>query len=189
MKIEFLAHYKRRHGRTLKDRMVAGLPRQLHRVAATPGLAALLNLRNRSGLLRRLGERWLGISARRSLPAWRRDTFWRGSGRESAALGPALVPFVSRDEAIEAARTGQKVAVLFIDTFNGGFETENAVAAARVLQAAGYRLHTARKPGGHLCCGRTALASGQSRNVMTLPLDWLAPTTSSISSSSSLNTH
>ena len=28
--------------------------------------------------------------------------------------------------------------VLFVDTFNGHFETENAVAAVRVLQAAGY---------------------------------------------------
>ena len=37
----------------------------------------LPNLRNRVGLLRRLGERWLGLSARRSLPAWRRDTFDR----------------------------------------------------------------------------------------------------------------
>jgi Fe-S oxidoreductase len=67
---------------------------------------------------------------------------------------------VTGDEAIAAARAGQKVAVLFVDTFNGGFETENALAAAQVLHAAGYRLHTPSKAGGHHCCGRTHLAAG-----------------------------
>jgi len=67
---------------------------------------------------------------------------------------------VSREQAIAAAREGRKVAVLFVDTFNGHFESENALAAARVLQAAGYALHTVRKDGGHHCCGRTFLASG-----------------------------
>ncbi|WP_088280000.1 FAD-binding and (Fe-S)-binding domain-containing protein [Ideonella sp. A 288] len=151
MKIEFTAHYKRRHGHTVRDRLMAGLPAMVHAVAALPGTARLLNLRNRSPLARKLGERWLGIAAGRSLPAWRRDTFWR--------QGPAT-PFVSQDEALAAARAGEKVAVLFVDTFNGGFETENALAAARVLQAAGYRLHAPAKGGGHHCCGRTHLASG-----------------------------
>ena len=53
--------------------------------------------------------------------------------------------------------------VLFVDTFNGHFEDENARAALRVLQAAGYTVHVAAKAesgGGHLCCGRTYLAGG-----------------------------
>ena len=101
-----------------------------------------------SGLLRRLGERWLGLSAQRSLPAWRRDTF----DRVAPTLGLA-----GRDEALAAA----KAVVLFVDTFNGNFETENAVAAVRVLQAAGYAVHVAARPGGgELCCGRTLLAAG-----------------------------
>ena len=50
--------------------------------------------------------------------------------------------------------------MLFVDTFNGTFESEYAWAAARVLKAAGYRLHTVEKRGGHHCCGRTYLASG-----------------------------
>ena len=50
--------------------------------------------------------------------------------------------------------------MLFVDTFNGTFESENALAAARVLKAAGYTLHTVDKAGGHHCCGRTFLASG-----------------------------
>jgi Fe-S oxidoreductase len=169
MKIEFTAHYKRRHGHTLKDRLVAGVPDQVHRVARMPALAWLANLRNRFGLARRLGERWLGLSARRDLPAWRRDTFWRS---------PAALPWLTRDEALAQARAGAKVAVLFVDTFNGGFETENALAAAQVLHAAGYHLHTPAKPGGHHCCGRTWLAAGmvdEARARLSGLLDALQP--------------
>jgi Fe-S oxidoreductase len=51
--------------------------------------------------------------------------------------------------------------VLFVDTFNGHFETENARDAVRVLQAAGYAVHVARQRDGRApCCGRTFLAAG-----------------------------
>jgi FAD/FMN-containing dehydrogenase/Fe-S oxidoreductase len=148
MKIEFLAHYKKRHGHTLKDRLIARLPDYAHAASRFPWL---MNLRNRVPGAAWLGERLLGLSAKRSLPAWRSDTFWRA---EDASM------FVNRDMAIAAACVGRKVAVLFVDTFNGTFESENAFAAARVLKAAGYLLHTVEKDGGHHCCGRTYLASG-----------------------------
>ena len=152
MKVEFLAHYKARHGHTLKDRLVAHLPRYAATASRMPWL---LNLRNRLPVLRQLGEKLLGLSARRSLPAWRSDTFWRE---------PEAHTFLDRDQALARAAAGERVAVLFVDTFNGTFESENALAAARVLQAAGYALHTASKSakegGGHHCCGRTYLATG-----------------------------
>jgi Fe-S oxidoreductase len=148
MKIEFLDHYKRRHGHSLKDKLVARLPDYAHAASHVPWL---LNLRNRVPGLARLGEQLLGLSAKRSLPAWRSDTFWRA--------GDASM-FVSRDVAIASACNGRKVAVLFVDTFNGIFESENAFAAARVLKAAGYLVHTVEKAGGHHCCGRTFLANG-----------------------------
>ncbi|SFO35477.1 FAD/FMN-containing dehydrogenase [Variovorax sp. PDC80] len=150
MKIEFLAHYKRRHGHTLKDRLVAQLPDYAHRASRLPWL---LNLRNSVPGAAWLGEKLLGFSARRSLPAWRSDTFWRAKDGE-----PGL--FADRDTVLAIARRGGKAAVLFVDTFNGTFESENALAAARVLQAAGYVLHTVEKRGAHHCCGRTYLASG-----------------------------
>jgi Fe-S oxidoreductase len=109
-----------------------------------PGLA---NRRNRSALLRRLSERWLGLAAARSLPRWRRDTFARTAPSLGLATGA---------EALAAERA----VVLFVDTFNGAFETENGVAAVRVLQAAGYAVHVATANGSPLCCGRTHLASG-----------------------------
>jgi FAD/FMN-containing dehydrogenase/Fe-S oxidoreductase len=148
MKIEFLSHYKRRTGWTVKDRLIAHLPDLAHAASRAPGL---LNLRNRLPMLKRLTERWLGISAERSLPAWRRDTFWRA--RDGLGL-------VDAETVRQRAEAGQKAVVLFVDTFNGSFETENAVAAVRVLQAAGYAVHAIDKAGGHHCCGRTYLAAG-----------------------------
>jgi Fe-S oxidoreductase len=149
MKVEFLAHYKARHGHTLKDKLVAHLPDY---AASASRFAWLLNLRDRLPGAALLSEKLLGLSARRTLPRWRRDTFWRSM---DASM------FASRDATIAAAQSGGKAAVLFVDTFNGTFESDNAYAAARLLKAAGYTLHTATKGGGgHHCCGRTYLSSG-----------------------------
>jgi FAD/FMN-containing dehydrogenase/Fe-S oxidoreductase len=145
MKIEATAERKARLGFSLRDRLVATLPD----IAATASRGAgLLNLRNRSPLLARLGERWLGLTAQRSLPRWRRDTFFR--------VAPTL-GLASRDAVLAAA----KPVVLFVDTFSANFDTENAVAAVRVLHAAGYAVHVAAgSRGGALCCGRTFLTAG-----------------------------
>ena len=50
--------------------------------------------------------------------------------------------------------------VLWADTFNGAFESENIYSAVRVLEAAGYSVLIPRKEQGHFCCGRTYLATG-----------------------------
>ena len=145
MKVEFLHHYKAKHGYTLKDRLVGQLPDYAHLAAR---FAGLLNQRNRSPLLKRLGEKMLGFSARRSLPEWQQQHFFNIA--HSGA---------TREQALASA----KAVVLFVDTFNGYFESGNAAAALRVLQAAGYTVHVASKAqadGKHLCCGRTYLSSG-----------------------------
>jgi Fe-S oxidoreductase len=64
--------------------------------------------------------------------------------------------------------------VLFVDTFNGFFETENASDAVRVLQAGGYAVHVARKAGGHLCCGRTLMAAGMAAEARAKAAELLA---------------
>jgi FAD/FMN-containing dehydrogenase/Fe-S oxidoreductase len=142
MKTEFLYHYRKRHGMRLKDKLVANLPRYAPWAAK---FAPLLNLRDRLPGAARLSEHWLGLSAKRSLPRWRGDTFMAGVGAPGAA--PA----------------GAAEVVLFADTFNNYFESENANAALRVLRAAGYHVHVARAQGESrpLCCGRTYLAAGQ----------------------------
>jgi FAD/FMN-containing dehydrogenase/Fe-S oxidoreductase len=148
MKIEFLSHYKHRHGYTLQDRLIAYLPAY---AAAASRVAGLMNLRNTIPGGAWLSEKIMGFSARRSLPTWRSDTFWRSPDSRLLA---------SAQEVLAAAAAGQRAAVLFIDTFNGVFESENALAAARVLRAAGYLIGSVSKTNGHYCCGRTYLSSG-----------------------------
>jgi len=134
MKIEFQHHYRQRHALTLRERLIAYLPRY---APALAHLAPLANLANAAPLR----EIVTGFSARRRLPKWRRD-FWHDSEC--------------------TAEAGTREALLFVDTFNRYFEPENARAAARVLGAAGYRVQALSAPAGArpLCCGRTFLSAG-----------------------------
>ena len=145
MKVEFLYHYKLQHGTTLKDKLVAYLPEYAHWASY---IAPLLNLRDQVPGMARVGEQLTGFSAKRSLPKWQRQTFFNKPPRSA-----------TQEEVLLAS----KPVVLFVDTFNGTFESGNAQAALTVLQAAGYTVHIASKTtpdGKHLCCGRTYLASG-----------------------------
>jgi Fe-S oxidoreductase len=139
MKIEVLAARVAKRGLSLRDRLVGYLP---HYAALASRLAPLANLRNSSPLLRSLLETFAGISAKRTLPAWRRDVF-----------APAEEAFGPED--------GREV-VLFADTFNRTYERENLDAALRVLVEGGYRVHLPRPAEGKrpLCCGRTFLSAG-----------------------------
>ncbi|CAN7323012.1 FAD-binding and (Fe-S)-binding domain-containing protein [Polaromonas sp. LjRoot131] len=158
MKVEFLHHYKAKHGYTLKDRLVAHLPDYAHWASR---FAPLLNLRDKIPGMAALSEKLLGLSARRTLPQWSGNTFWRrlDASGEAGAAPQGRIHTASREEVLAATRP----VVLFVDTFNGYFESENALAALQVLQAAGYTVHVAAKTvadGKSLCCGRTYLASG-----------------------------
>ncbi len=115
--------------------------------------------------LANLAARWFGrftgFTDRRSLPAWRRDYF------------------IDRPW----PKSGEREVVLLVDTFNRYFEPENARAAIRVLQAAGYRVHAAqpRSGGRPLCCGRTFLSAGlveeartEARRVLRALAPWAA---------------
>jgi FAD/FMN-containing dehydrogenase/Fe-S oxidoreductase len=142
MKTEVLYQWQRKHGLTTREKLVAHLPRWAPWAARLP---MLFNLRDKLPGAAALTERWLGLSAQRSLPRWRRDTFLR----RPAALAPE-----------------QTDVVLLADTFSNYFEPENARAALAVLKAAGYRVHVAQplssspEAGRPLCCGRTYLAAG-----------------------------
>jgi Fe-S oxidoreductase len=131
MKIEFTAHYRRRHALTLRERAIAWLPRYAPLAAAA---APLANLATRSL------ARFAGFTDRRALPEWQRNRF------------------IDRPW----PKSGEREVVLLVDTFNRYFEPDNARAAIRVLQAAGYRVHAAhpRDGGRPLCCGRTFLTAG-----------------------------
>jgi Fe-S oxidoreductase/FAD/FMN-containing dehydrogenase len=157
MKIEVLAARAARHGLSLRDRLVGFLPRY---AALASRLSPLANWRNHSPLLRRLLEKFAGISAQRALPQWRRDVF----RPEAEVVGPA---------------DGREV-VLFADTFNRTYERENLDAALRVLVEGGYRVHIPKPAGSGrpLCCGRTFLSAGlvdHARNELDRLVETYAP--------------
>jgi Fe-S oxidoreductase len=133
MKIEFLHHYHARHGYSLKDRLIAYLPRYGPLASRFAGI---------TNAYQSIAKRALGFAAKRSLPRWRR---------------PFLGSLRSWDSEGKAGEV-----VLFVDTFNNYFEPENARAALAVLARAGYGVHIARAADGSrpLCCGRTFLAAG-----------------------------
>ncbi|HVY04534.1 MAG TPA: FAD-linked oxidase C-terminal domain-containing protein [Burkholderiales bacterium] len=135
MKIEFLNQQAKRGALTLRQKLVAKLPRYAPMASR---FASLLNLRDAIPGAPWLSEKLLGFSARRSLPRW------------STAALPA------------PRKTGGRKVVLMLDTFNRHFERENAAAAVDVLEAAGCEVEIARPADGGrpLCCGRTFLAAG-----------------------------
>jgi Fe-S oxidoreductase len=139
MKIEFLHHYRARHGLRLFDRLVAYLPRY---APLASRLGWFLNLRNSIPGLAWLGEVFAGFSAARKLPRWHASPFQLGETELGDPTGPEVV--------------------LWTDTFNTYFEPENARAAVRVLTAGEYRIHLPRPADGGrpLCCGRTFLSAG-----------------------------
>jgi Fe-S oxidoreductase len=167
MKIEFLHHYRKRHGLSPRDRLIAYLPRYAPYAAR---IAPLINLRNRIPILAELGERLFGLSAERKLPSWStrpyRDAKFSLSPRKRVERGTAY------------GETGPAV-VLLVDTFNRYFEPENADAAERVLTRAGYRVVSPDPARGRpLCCGRSFLSAGlveEARHEASRTVGALAP--------------
>lgn len=148
LKIEALAQRNAVNGTPRRDRLFAGLPRWLGKAGwRRTLLRVLIHRRNRSPLLARLTERWLGITARRPLP----------EPRASAYLAPAE----------PAAGNSERDVFLLVDTFVGQFNPDIAEAAQAVLTAGGYRVRVLRpasddaEPQRALCCGRTYLSLGQ----------------------------
>jgi len=131
MKIEFLAHYRARHGATLRERLVAYLPRYAPWAARVAGLANLGSRTLRTAF---------GFTPRRQLPAWRSDWFvdrvWPKRGSREVVL---LIDTFNRYFEPENARAAVRV-------------LEAADYRVHVAQAA----HGARP----LCCGRTFLTAG-----------------------------
>ena len=202
MKIEYLHQRRKRHGLSLRDRAVAWLPRY---APAASRLAWVMNLRDRLPGLPAVTERLLGLSAKRTLPRWRADPFRPEEildRRTQPAQGPTDGDFgttcssQSKDEPqgteapgrdrgpsdhSRATRSDGPEVALFADTFTTWFEPENARAAVRVLEAAGFRVRPAGPPPGErrpLCCGRTFLAAGlveEARRELARTLCALAP--------------
>jgi FAD/FMN-containing dehydrogenase/Fe-S oxidoreductase len=175
MKIEVLAAANTRRGLSLRDRVIAYLPRYAPYASR---IALFMNVRDAIPGIASLTERLTGLSAKRKLPRWRRDVFdasspppsWgrdrEGGNHDGSGSPPSLTP-PHKGEGKSGVQTAREVA-LFADTFNTYFEPENLRAAVEVLVRLGYRVSVLRAevedgtvgPARALCCGRTFLSAG-----------------------------
>jgi Fe-S oxidoreductase len=131
MKVEFLAQYRRTHPPTLRDRLVAYLPRYASWAAR---LAPLANLASH------LGRSLAGFSEERALPKWRGDYF----------VEPAA-PKSDRREVVLFVDTFSR----WFEPENPRAATRVLEAAGYRVTVAAPAL-----PGRPLCCGRTFLSAG-----------------------------
>jgi len=138
MKSEFLSAYWERHGTPVRARVLG----RIDRLAVWGSrFAPLSNAIGRSRLGRALNERFLGLDARRTPPAFARRTFRMEAGprrMEAGSLDPA------------------KTVALFVDTFTNHFHPEIGLAALDVIARAG--LHASLAP--NVCCGRPLISQG-----------------------------
>ncbi len=144
MKIEATTARKKRTGFSLHDNLVARMPQYAPWLSRLPWLG---NLRGAVPLIGRLSGKIDGFTSRRPLPKWRSDIY-----DPEEAAGPV---------------DGKEV-ILFGDTFNTYFESENLVDARDILIAAGYRVLAPRPVNGGrrpVCCGRTYLTVGKIREA------------------------
>ncbi|RZW25422.1 MAG: FAD-binding oxidoreductase [Desulfobulbaceae bacterium] len=140
MKIEAVADRKKRTGFSLHDRLIGSMPYYAPLLSKVPWFA---NLRSTVPTLARIAERIDGFTSNRPLPRWRSDIY---------VAEPAAGP-----------DSGKEV-ILFGDTFNTYFESENLYDAREVLIRCGYRVLTPEPADGTrrpVCCGRTYLTVGK----------------------------
>jgi FAD/FMN-containing dehydrogenase/Fe-S oxidoreductase len=161
MKIEHLAARRQTHGLSLKDKMVAYLPKTAPWISYVAPFANALMQSPRV-------KSWLGIAQSRTLPAFRRDNAWREKNAHH----------VSTEQILAYQKQGKTCAVLFVDTFNAAYEIENVHAALRVLHAMDVMVHVVNRGEQRVCCGRTYLAVGmvnEAKREMARLLEMLSP--------------
>ncbi|MGY2130309.1 FAD-binding and (Fe-S)-binding domain-containing protein [Blastococcus sp. SYSU DS0617] len=153
-KSEVLHQSYRRRLRPLPHYTLGRLPRWADLAARAP---RLVNGFLGSRLGGRLAKWSAGMDQRRDVPAFAVRTF-----RQQWQDRPA------------AAGDGPPVA-LWVDSFTDHFDPDAALAAAEVLEAAGYRVQV---PGSDTCCGLTWITTGQldaARRILGHTVAELAP--------------
>jgi Fe-S oxidoreductase len=157
IKIEARAAWTQRHGTRLRERLVAFMPRYAPYMCRVPSLSQAFE-RHMPGAARWI-KQTLGLAPQRAFPRFK-------------------TPYLQGVHAKPVASATKEV-LLFVDTFNNYMEPDNARAAQRVLEAAGYTVHLNTKPGERpLCCGRTFLSAGlvdEARAEARRALDALLP--------------
>jgi len=153
LKHEFLAHYYAAHGLPMRARIFG-------QVAAMGPLACaiapLSNWALRAGPARWLLQRWLGIDARRRLPAFSRQRFTRWFR--------ARTPHPRRAPNSGRGLPARGRVVLLVDTFTEFYYPSIGRAAVNLLEAAGCDVILASTG----CCGRPMISNGMLRQAQQL---------------------
>ncbi|RMH70803.1 MAG: FAD-binding oxidoreductase [Gemmatimonadetes bacterium] len=139
IKLEFLGHYYEHHPLPFRSKLFADIPRYSR---LNSGMwAPFINAIGKTGLVRGVIAKALGITPQRNLLAFAKEPFTRW--------------FEKRRRELEA-RDPKPQVVLFNDTFNTYHDPHIAIAATQVLETLGFTIHLPR----HYCCGRPALSKG-----------------------------
>jgi FAD/FMN-containing dehydrogenase/Fe-S oxidoreductase len=153
-KAEFLAHYYQGHRRP-RHAYAFGW---IHRWArAGSWLPRLSNFFTQTAGVRVIAKRMAGMTTDRELPRFARRTFRRMMARR------------------RTRKTSGPEVILWADTFNNYFHPGTLMAAAEVLERAGYQVVVPRRP---LCCGRALYDYGMldlARKLWEEILSALAP--------------
>ena len=132
-KSEFLADYYTRHGVPARAKALGNV----HRTAVWGSrFAGVANAIAASPAVKWINEKLLDIDPRRTLPAWRADTFDKWATRHKTPPGTPVT--------------------LFNDTFTNHYDPEIGIAAVGILERAGCKVNVVR-PG---CCGRPLISQG-----------------------------
>jgi FAD/FMN-containing dehydrogenase/Fe-S oxidoreductase len=145
-KAEFLSHYYRGRLRPRSAYAFGLISRWASVASLAPGLA---NFLTQTPGVRAVPKALAGVAPQRRIPALARRTFRR--------------QFLSRP----AGRGSGPDVLLWPDTFHDHFQPGAALAAADVLESAGFRV---RIPARSLCCGRPLYDYG----MLVLAKRWLA---------------
>jgi len=137
MKSDVLQMYYDKHGASLRDRLIRDSSSMAARFSGA--LAGIVNVVQRTKLFRSLVERFAGFDARRTLPEYARQPFYRwfekhGSGKVGV---------------------GKKV-VLFADTYLNFHEPSIGISAVELLEGCGYEVILANVG----CCQRPRISHG-----------------------------
>ncbi len=136
IKFEFLARYYEKNSIPLRSRMMADVARASRWTSGL--LAPMANAVLRTGWIRALMERWLGITSQRQLPQFAEE------------------PFTSWFKRRSPKSAGKRKVVLFNDTWNTYNYPHVSIAATELMEAAGFEVILP----GHRCCGRPMISKG-----------------------------
>ncbi len=157
-KAEFLSHYYEGRVRPLNAYAFGNIDFWARLASNAPGLA---NLTTQLPVLRDLAKFVAGIPAQRTIPPFAPRSFKRN--------------WFGRGEAASSRNLNGSPVLLWPDTFNNYFLPATAMAAADVLEAAGFQVIV---PRANLCCGRPLYDFGmldRAEALLLRILDELSP--------------